>query len=177
MSKSRFVSCAAIAAALALGGCATATTAYHPLGSDGGYRDEQLDADTFRVEFRSNGVTPRDEVQFLLLLRCAEVTLEAGFDHFIVVEDGVRKLVRSAGLPIRIWSIGDAYAQPSRDSAGTPVERSPKSRSTIESWGSGETLVTYRAEATIDVFRGEPARDGAAAFDARRLVQIIEPAP
>ena len=70
------------AALLLLAGCETAAT-YHPLESGTGYTDEQLAGNRYRVTFTGNSVTRRETVESYLLLRAAEVTLKAGFRHFV----------------------------------------------------------------------------------------------
>jgi hypothetical protein len=68
--------------ALLLGGCATG---YHPNVAGGGYSDRRLDADVFYVSFRGNSYTSRDAVDRYAFYRCAELTLQAGYDYFVVV--------------------------------------------------------------------------------------------
>ncbi len=80
---------AAIAAAgLALGSCMTATP-YQPAVGTGSYRtgysDEAIESDRFRVSFAGNSLTSRETVERYLLYRAAELTLQKGFDHFVLV--------------------------------------------------------------------------------------------
>lgn len=70
---------AASALVFSLGGC---MTAYQPLGATGGYEDKQLDKDTYQVAFYGNGNTPRPVVLKYFLHRCAELTLEKGYEYF-----------------------------------------------------------------------------------------------
>lgn len=72
------------AALVLLAGCETAAT-YHPLDASNGtgYSDQRLAANRYRVTFAGNSVTPRETVENFLLLRAAEVTLSAGYRHFI----------------------------------------------------------------------------------------------
>ena len=60
-------------------------TGYQAKGLTGGYSDFRLDANTFRVEFRGNAFTSRQNVETYLLYRCAELTSEAGYDYFVTV--------------------------------------------------------------------------------------------
>jgi hypothetical protein len=82
--------------ALLLGGCATG---YHPNGAGGGYSDRRLDTDVFYVSFRANSYTSRDAVERYAFYRCAEVTLQAGYDYFVVVggNTDARKVFHAAG--------------------------------------------------------------------------------
>lgn len=70
-------------------GCISKTP-YQRMGPMGGYSDHRLDANTFLVEFQGNGSTSQITVKTYLLYRCAEVTTEAGYDYFEVVEGDVR---------------------------------------------------------------------------------------
>jgi hypothetical protein len=69
----------------ALGGCASGQ-AYAPQPSDGGigYSDEQLSSERYRVTFSGDIGDSREQVESYLLRRAAEVTLRAGFTHFVV---------------------------------------------------------------------------------------------
>lgn len=61
---------------------AACVTAYQPLGATGGYKDEKLAEDTYRVSFFGNGNTPRPVVLKYFLYRCAELTVERGYEYF-----------------------------------------------------------------------------------------------
>jgi len=63
-------------------GCATP---YQPKGWGGGYSAIQLDSNTLRVTFKGNGHTSRERVDTFLLYRCAEITVQRGYDYFITV--------------------------------------------------------------------------------------------
>lgn len=68
-------------------GCA-GPTEYVQRGTDwkGGYEDVRLKDDLFIVGFSANAHTSYQQAETYLLYRCAEVTHQAGYDHFIVVE-------------------------------------------------------------------------------------------
>jgi hypothetical protein len=80
---------AALTVGLGLAACETATP-YQPLtkGSavSGGFTDQQLDADHFRVTFEGNDLTDRETVETYLLYRAAELTVNQGFDWFEMVD-------------------------------------------------------------------------------------------
>lgn len=62
-------------------GCAVP---YQKKGFYGGYLDVQLDTNTVRVTYEGDGRDINDANIFnYLLYRCAEVTVEKGFDYFI----------------------------------------------------------------------------------------------
>jgi len=80
---------AAIGLAAALSACETATP-YQPLqkGSEtsGGFTDQKLDNDRFRVTFAGNDLTPRETVETYLLYRAADLTIAQGYDWFETVD-------------------------------------------------------------------------------------------
>lgn len=80
------------AAALGLAACATSTPyAAAELNKGYGFTDQKIEDDRFRITFRGNAQTSRDAVETYLLLRSAELTLENGYDYFVVVEDETDK--------------------------------------------------------------------------------------
>jgi hypothetical protein len=66
---------------LLLVGCATV---YKPEGVTGGYRDAMTGPDTAIVSFSGNGYTSEDRVIAMLLVRCADITLQHGYRYFVV---------------------------------------------------------------------------------------------
>lgn len=93
-----------ILAAATLAACATQTP-YGPADSRGyGFADQRIERDRYRISFRGNSLTTRGEVENALLLRAAEVTLENGYDHFIVVSDDTEKETRT-----RVSDLGPRY--------------------------------------------------------------------
>lgn len=70
----------------ALFACATSTP-YGP-AADGGYgfSDQRIEENRYRVTFRGNSSTSREIVENFLLFRAAELTLERGYDYFVVTE-------------------------------------------------------------------------------------------
>ena len=80
---------AALAVGLGLAACETATP-YQPLAKgsavSGGFTDQQLDADHYRVTFQGNDLTDRETVETYLLYRAAELTVNQGFDWFEMVD-------------------------------------------------------------------------------------------
>lgn len=73
-----------IALSALLAGCATA---YQPDGVSGGYSNKVLAGNTVQVTFRGNRLTTSDTVHSFLLRRCAEVTLQDGYNYFGLVHE------------------------------------------------------------------------------------------
>ena len=78
----RLVRVGIVAVLIPLAGCATA---YQHEKITGGYTDFPLAETTYRVRFKGNNYTSRDKVEQFLLYRCAELTEQLGYDHFIVL--------------------------------------------------------------------------------------------
>src|SRR5258708_25849705 len=76
---------AAIGLVVGLSACETATP-YQPLRhgteTSGGFTDQRLDQNHFRVTFQGNTLTSRETVESYLLYRAAEVTVSQGYDWF-----------------------------------------------------------------------------------------------
>jgi hypothetical protein len=66
-------------------------TLYRPYSTKGfghlGYKDTKIESDKFQVSFFANSNTNPQTVKNYLLYRCAEITLENGFDYFIITNE------------------------------------------------------------------------------------------
>jgi len=71
-----------LSAACLLAGCATA---YQPDGVSGGYTDQMRDGNIVQVSVRGNGLTTPETLQSFVIRRCAEVTLQNGFNYFVLL--------------------------------------------------------------------------------------------
>jgi hypothetical protein len=78
----RLVRAGLVAILIPLTGCATA---YRPENITGGYTDFHMEGTAYRVRFKGNNYTSREKVEQFLLYRCAEVTTQLGYDHFLLV--------------------------------------------------------------------------------------------
>jgi len=63
-------------------GCATK---YQKKGMMGGYSEEKILTNLYKVEFEGNQHTKPEIVQNYLMYRCAELTKEQGFEYFAVI--------------------------------------------------------------------------------------------
>jgi hypothetical protein len=69
---------------------------YQPKADRTGYSQQQLDAQTWRVQFSGNINTPRETVENYLLYRSAEIMLFGGYDKFVMLE---KHLLLGSPLP------------------------------------------------------------------------------
>ena len=74
----------ALSAVCLLCSCATA---YQPDGVSGGYADRRLSDNTAQVSFRGNRFSTPETLHAYLLRRCADVTLQNGYNYFVVVSN------------------------------------------------------------------------------------------
>ncbi|MGH6899320.1 MAG: CC0125/CC1285 family lipoprotein [Geminicoccaceae bacterium] len=142
-----------------LGGCGQATP-YQPAADGFGYREQQIEENRYRVTFAGNELTAPDTVQNYLLFRAAEITLDRGYDHFVVVD---RNLDRST----RYWSSGDTYWG-SRFGGGSGA---------FLGFGTttAQPIDRYTAYADVVMFRGEEPAADVNAYDARDVLRRLEP--
>lgn len=64
----------------------SSTPVYKPArGSDYGYRETRIDADRYRISFKTRGDNALEAMDYALL-RAAELTLSKGYDWFVVVD-------------------------------------------------------------------------------------------
>jgi hypothetical protein len=71
---------------------ACAATPYQPMGSNGGYSELQLNQTTYTVSAQGNDFTSADQVNAILLRRCAELTLNQGYKYFIITSKNSKTL-------------------------------------------------------------------------------------
>lgn len=160
-------------------GCAT-PTAYQPLDpqhrSAGGYSEQQIETDRFRVSFRGNSLTSRETVETYLLYRAAELTLAQGFDWFIMADRNTER--RSRTYIDRPFGPGPwGYWGPHWSYHG----RGFGWRSWDPYWGDpfwGDTVDVrtvdrYEATAEIVMDRGRKPDNEARAFNARSVIENL----
>jgi hypothetical protein len=84
----RLLIAAALGMALAsLAACATQTPYQPSAGANSyGFSEQVVEANRLRITFRGNTLTDRETVETYLLYRAAEMTLERGFDYFVVID-------------------------------------------------------------------------------------------
>lgn len=156
---------------MGLAACASPTPYQSLVPERGGYSEERISENQYRVVFVGNPHTPPDRVEQFLLRRAAELTLQHGYDWFRatnkVVEGNIRTIQTSRG-PVRVSrgrgysSWGNYGAIWTRSGLGIlkPIWRSVRP-------GKGEAV---EASAEIVLGRGVPPQvDGV--IDARGLLQ------
>ncbi len=102
--------------ALILSACATA---YQREGATGGYTETQLDTNVFQVTFRGNGYTARQRAADFALLRSAELTLENGYNYFVIIDANQYSKSSSYTTPTTTYGSATAYGNTAYGSATT----------------------------------------------------------
>ena len=190
----RAAALAAVAAgALAVSACAVAPTPYQPqtAGSQvrGGYSDEQIESNRFAIRFAGNSYTSRETVERYLLFRAAQLTVERGGDHFILVDRNTDRRTRTyIDRPFGSFGSGFGYGgyggfggywSPSWRYYGggfgwrswSPFYGDPFFDRTIDV----RTVERFEASAEIVIGRGPRPAGNVRAFDAREVLENLGP--
>lgn len=184
-SLRRFVraSAAPFVAVALLGACATATP-YQPLNTrgsqaSGGYTEQRIEENRYRVTFTGNQFTSRQRVENYLLYRAAELTEQAGYDGFTAVERSVDPNVRTRVTrdPFGPYGPGPwGYWGPSwRYRYGGLGWRYWDPWYGSRFWADDidvRTVTSYEATAEIVMFRGARPNDPRS-FDAREVISNL----
>lgn len=156
MSRLRIVTIAFLAAIVAAG-CATSKI-YQPADSDGGvgFSSTQLGENAFEVRFRGNSYTSSEKASDFALLRSAELTLEKGFEYFIIDNDENIQQTSVRTTPVR-----------------SETKYTWKGAKTTYYGGNTYTTSKPRARKVIVCFKEKPNRPELI-YDARFVVQSIK---
>ncbi len=171
-------------------GCAT-ETAYRPATGQGfyrtGYTDRQIEPNRFLISFAGNSVTSRDTVERYLFFRAAELTLQQGYDYFLMADRNTDRQSQLQSTPgfggygyggfgggfwgpsWRYWGrgFGYGYYDPFYGPAGYGGFGGPGF--------DLRQIDRYEASAEIVMRKGPIPGDNLRAFDARKVVQTIGP--
>jgi len=150
-----------------LGACATPTP-YAPAADRFGYRDSSIERDRYRISFTGNSATDRDTVETYLLYRAAELTLEKGGSHFVIVTRDVDKDQRYVHHDYFPFGFGPFGHYGHR---GGYFFRPGMFAGTADSI----PITRYEAMAEIVIGGAELEAEGADAYDARDVLSNLGP--
>jgi hypothetical protein len=163
----------------ALTACTTPTP-YQPLTTSGaargGYSDQRIEDNRYRVTFTGNSMTSRETVETYLLYRAAQLTVDRGYDWFVMADrDTERKSQTYVSQPFSSGPWG--YWGPSWRYYGAGFGW----RSWDPFWGDPfwdrqidvRTVNRYEAMAEVVLGRGAKPADNARAFDARQVLSNL----
>lgn len=187
MPGRKLVLAALASSTLLVAGCATETT-YRPATGQGfnrsGYSERQVEPNRFLVSFAGNSVTSRDTVERYLFFRAAELTLQNGYDYFLMADRDTNLQSRTYSTPgIGGFGYGGfgGYWGPSWRYYGRGFgwrNYDPFFGGFGGPWGNDfdvRTIDRYEATAEIVMRKGPIPRDNIRAFDARKVVDSIGP--
>jgi len=150
----------------ALAACATATPyqSAAPAGNGYGYAERKIEDNRYTISFNGNSLTERDTVESYLLFRAAELTLEKGFDHFIVAQRATDDETRITGFrrPSR-FGFYPHYAWYSPRYGWYPFHDPFWDDTTYRE------VTRYEATAEIVLYKGPKPASDPQAFDARQV--------
>lgn len=151
-----------IACALGLAACSASPTPYQVVGEDGGYTDQQLESDRYRVKFEGNSATSREMVEDFALYRAAELTLQTGNDYFKVISKEIEPIVGSVrgitpGIGIGVGGGNVGFGLSS-------------------TFGGGRPDYSYVSYLDIIVYKGEKPEDDREAYAAFDVIERLKPA-
>lgn len=173
-----------VAGSLSLASCMTATP-YQPASASGsvrnGYSDEQIEENRFRVSFSGNSLTSRETVERYLLYRSAELTLQNGYDYFVLSDRDTEKKSQTYATPgiggpgFGPWGGWGPYWRYHNPGWGW--------RTWDPFWGDPffdrnvdiRTVDRYEAMAEIVMGKGAKPSDNVRAFDARAVKERLGP--
>jgi hypothetical protein len=173
---------------LMVAGCTTATP-YQPYrpeaagGVHGGYSDQALAPDRYLVRFHGNELASRDRVEGYMLYRAAELTLQRGYDWFLMVdrqtEHDTRTYVEPDPFYRPYYGPDYGYWRPSwrdyRRGYGWDV---------WYPWAGGHfwadrydsrTVESFEAQAEVMLRKGAVPASEPRAFDARKVIADLGP--
>lgn len=173
--------CAALVAS-----CMTATPYQPDIAGQkisGGYSETRIAENRYQVNFAGNSLTSRDRVEGYLLYRAAELTLEKGYDWFEINDRLTERDVRTYVAPDPFYEpyYGSLYGywRPHwryyRPGGGWrwwhPEWGSPFWADRIDM----RTIEKFEAHADIEMFNGPVPPGNHRAFDARQVINQLEP--
>ncbi|MEM8950154.1 MAG: hypothetical protein AAGA21_04045 [Pseudomonadota bacterium] len=157
-----FLAASVVGLAMALAACAASPTPYQAVGDDGGYADQQLESDRYRVTFEGNDATSRETVEDFALYRAAELTLQTGNDYFRVVSKEVEPIIGAVrgvspgiGIGIGTGNVGFGLST---------------------ALGGGRPDYSYVTYLDIIVYEGEKPENDREAYSAFDVIERLKPA-
>ena len=161
-----FPACCVVAMlTLSTAACTPMPTPYQPLDKKGGYEETRLQENVYRVSFKGNRYTLETAVLDYMYLRSAELTREAGYSHFVILQDYGK--TQGAPAPRSQFSVGLGFSSGIRRStwgvgAGLPISQ-----------GYGTVVDYHLGVFVIRMLRAEEAGKEPDALEAGFLLKSL----
>ena len=157
-------SCAALFLAGVLFACATD---YQKEGATGGYTEHKISDSAYEVSFLGNGFTSEERVYYFWLYRCAELTLQNGFELFTLSSSSASRQAPAQG--------DSASARPAvfrSDEQGTMIRTAATSVPIFIPGGPGNPHWTYHG--LVRMYHKPLSPELLWAVDAQRAVDALK---
>lgn len=158
---------------LFLAACASTSTPYGPATAKSpyGFTDQRIEDNRYRIVFRGNSSTTREAVETFLLYRAAELTVESGFDYFIVSEQDTETSKRYSSTANPAF-FGRYYYGYGPYCCAFPYYAYGWGWSPYQDYTTRE-YTRYTAIAFITMHKGPKPADNPQAFDARSVMDNL----
>ncbi|MED5511012.1 MAG: hypothetical protein VX841_12040 [Pseudomonadota bacterium] len=134
----------------------------------GGYADYRTAENIFTVSFEGNKNTPSHFIENALLYRCAELSLENGFDYFLVIDSSEEIKTGTSVLPATVLA----------ESSTTTnyVANSSSSYQSMNATVMPPQVITWSnktASVKIVTYKQRPNAKGV--YDSREIIKYLGP--
>jgi hypothetical protein len=153
---------------LSLAGC---VTPYAASGWTGGYQDQQISANSYRVTFTGNGNTSKDMVWNYWIYRCAQLTQQKGFEIMVLVPDEKKKT--SSIDPEGRWQPAVSYGND--DFHMVKTHHGGGGYVTHYTYVPGGAVTSYHSSGIIVMFHESDTYNSAMALRAQPVLDALKP--
>ncbi len=150
---------AAVCIALTLSACATP---YGKYGLLGGFTDSRIDENTFSISVDTNGYTKQQTTSMQAMYRAAELTVENGYDYFVITNDSKNPTGMTINMPGSSYTTVNSFGN-------TATAR------TTYNPGAAIPMVFPNSTLVIKSFKGNKPTDAPNAYDARSVMTYLGP--
>ena len=142
------------------------TTAYGPANFTGGYKERKLDENSYIVSFFGNGNTSEQQVWNYWIYRCAELTLQNGYELFALIPSDKHALLNDPDKDKLVeFAMYDDQLTDGHPSKVTPVQYYYYS------------VTTYSSKAIVNMYKvpvpAEVSMD--ILLDAKTIIEVLKP--
>jgi hypothetical protein len=116
-----------------------------------GYEDFQIDSNTFQVSYLAESGATQTVAEKYALYRCAELTVQKGYDYFIIVEENADQQ--------NLTHVNN----------GIPDATGVLSKTTVT------TSTKHSVQRLIKVYKGSKPEGNPHAYNAREVMSYLEP--
>jgi hypothetical protein len=141
-------------------------TPYGKYGLLGGFRDSRIDENTFSISVDTNGFTSQQTTSMQALYRAAELTVQSGFDFFVIAGGGSNPSSMMMAMPGATTSNTTLRASGSYGYATTTTTAAPTMYM---------PMIFPNATLVIKAYRGDRPADLPGAYDARSVMKYLGP--